>query len=63
MDHAGDGPRLGLIVHHTDGDREYACDRDSHVGRLADGLDRGPDMGRLIVDMARDWTRVFTGAE
>ncbi|MEX0348597.1 MAG: HAD family hydrolase [Paracoccaceae bacterium] len=59
---AGDGPRLGLIVHHTDADREYAYDRDSHIGRLNDGLDRGPELGWVIVDMANDWNRIYTGA-
>ena len=38
---AGDGRRLMLIVHHTDGEREYAYDRDSHVGRLKKGLSAG----------------------
>lgn len=59
---AGDGARLGLIVHHTDADREVAYDCDSHIGRLCDGLEKGPDMGWLIVDMAKDWSRVYTGA-
>jgi hypothetical protein len=59
---AGTGPRLGLIVHHTDAVREYAYDRDSHIGRLVDGLDKGPDLGWLIIDMARDWSRIYTGA-
>lgn len=59
---AGDGPRLGLIVHHTDGEREVAYDCDSHIGRLCDGLENGPDMGWLIVDMANDWSVVYTGA-
>ncbi|MFT7594219.1 MAG: hypothetical protein ACI8R4_001537 [Paracoccaceae bacterium] len=59
---AGDGPRLGLIVHHTDAVREYAYDRDSHIGKLADGLDKGPEMGWLIVDMAKDWDRIYTGS-
>ncbi|MEL7139075.1 MAG: HAD family hydrolase, partial [Pseudomonadota bacterium] len=36
---AGEGPRLGLIVHHTDAAREWAYDRESHVGRLERGLD------------------------
>ncbi|WP_146345294.1 HAD family hydrolase [Phaeobacter marinintestinus] len=58
---AGDGPRLGLIVHHTDADREYAYDRDSHIGKLVDGLDKGPEMGWLIIDMAQDWHRIYTG--
>jgi len=60
---AGDGPRLGLIVHHTDADREYAYDRDSHIGRLVNGLDKGPGMGWLIVDMAKDWARIYTGQQ
>ncbi|KUJ86155.1 HAD family hydrolase [Ruegeria marisrubri] len=58
---SGQGPRFGLIVHHTDAEREWAYDRDSHIGRLANGLDKGPDMGWLIVDMAKDWSRVYTG--
>lgn len=58
---AGDGPSLGAILHHTDADREFAYDRDGHVGRLARGLDEGPDRGWLIVDMARDWNRVWPG--
>ncbi len=59
---AGDGPRLGVLVHHTDADREWAYDRESAIGRLVDGLDKGPDMGWVIVDMANDWTRIYTGA-
>lgn len=57
---AGNGPRFGLIVHHTDAEREFAYDRDSHVGRLARGLDEAPDRGWLIVDMARDWARIWS---
>lgn len=56
---AGDGPRLGALLHHTDGEREFAYDRESHVGKLARGLDEGPARGWLIVDMARDWSAVF----
>jgi phosphoglycolate phosphatase-like HAD superfamily hydrolase len=58
---AGDGPRLGLIVHHTDAEREFAYDRDSHVGRLNRGLDEADARGWLLVDMARDWARVWPG--
>ncbi|WP_372570718.1 HAD family hydrolase [Ruegeria jejuensis] len=60
---AGDGPRLGLIVHHTDGEREVAYACDSHIGRLCDGLANGPALGWLIVDMAKDWSRIYTGAQ
>jgi hypothetical protein len=56
---AGEGPRFGLIVHHTDADREFAYDRDGHVGTLNRGLDEGPDLGWLIVDMANDWSSVW----
>jgi len=58
---AGEGPRFGLIVHHTDAEREFAYDRDSHVGRLGRGLDEAEARGWLLVDMARDWARVWPG--
>ena len=56
---AGDGPRFAMLLHHTDATREFAYDRESHVGKLARGLDEGPGRGWLIVDMARDWERVW----
>jgi hypothetical protein len=56
---AGDGPRLGLIVHHTDAEREFAYDRESHVGRLDRGLNEANARGWLLVDMAQDWARVW----
>ncbi|CUH48529.1 HAD family hydrolase [Ruegeria atlantica] len=59
---AGDGPRLGVLIHHTDAEREWAYDRESPIGKLVDGLDKGPDMGWVIVDMAQDWSRIYTGA-
>ncbi|MCA0946790.1 HAD family hydrolase [Alloyangia pacifica] len=58
---AGDGSRFGMLVHHTDADREFAYDRDSHVGQLARGLDEGESRGWLIVDMAQDWSKVWPG--
>jgi phosphoserine phosphatase len=56
---AASGPRLGLIVHHTDADREWAYDRESQIGRLARGLDEAPKRGWIVVDMKRDWKRVY----
>jgi len=56
---SGSGPRLGLIVHHTDAEREYAYSRDSLVGRLARALDEAPTRGWTVVDMKRDWSQVF----
>lgn len=56
---AGTGARFALYVHHTDADREWAYDREGHIGVLNRGLDEGPDNGWLIVDMANDWSTVF----
>jgi phosphoglycolate phosphatase-like HAD superfamily hydrolase len=56
---AGEGPRFAMLLHHNDGEREFAYDRDSHVGGLARGLDEGPGRGWLIVDMAEDWEQVW----
>ena len=56
---AGEGRRLGLFVHHTDAEREYAYDRDSHVGKLDKALDRADANGWIVVDMKNDWNRVF----
>jgi phosphoserine phosphatase len=57
------GPRLGLIVHHDDGEREYAYDRKSSVGRLERGLDEAAQRGWVIVSMKDDWRRVFDGGQ
>jgi phosphoglycolate phosphatase-like HAD superfamily hydrolase len=56
---AGDGPRLGLLVHHDDAEREYAYDRDSHIGRLDRGLDEAEARGWVVVSMQHDWHKVF----
>jgi phosphoserine phosphatase len=59
---AGDGPRLGLILHHTDAKREYAYDRDSSVGRLDKALDDAAGKGWVVIDMKNDWNQVFPSA-
>ena len=56
---AGAGPRFGLIVHHTDAEREWAYDRESHVGRLAKALDRAVLHEWLIVDMKKSWKSIY----
>jgi hypothetical protein len=56
---AGSGPRLGLIVHHTHGEGEFAYDRDSHVGQLDRGLDEAAARDWVLIDMKRDWTRIW----
>lgn len=57
---SGPGPRLGVLVHHTDGEREWAYDRDSHVGRLARGLDEAEGRGWLVIDMKADWATIYS---
>ena len=52
-------PRLAAIVWHTDATREYAYDRDTHVGRLNEGLDLAPKLGWTLIDMKKDWKVVF----
>jgi phosphoserine phosphatase len=56
---AGDGPRLAALLHHTDGEREYAYDRAAKSGKLDKGLDEAGTKGWLVVDMKDDWTTVF----
>lgn len=56
---AGAGPRLAAIVHHDDAAREFAYDRDSHVGKLRRGLDEGPQRGWLILSIKNDWNAVY----
>jgi phosphoserine phosphatase len=57
---AGQGARLGLLLHHDDAEREWAYDRDSHIGRLDRGLDGAAERGWVIVSMARDFGEIFS---
>ena len=56
---SGRGPRFGLIVHHTDATREWAYDRQSHIGTLIRALDESPKRGWTVVDMQRDWKVIY----
>ncbi|HEY2895447.1 MAG TPA: HAD family hydrolase [Pirellulales bacterium] len=56
---AASGARLGLIVHHTDAQREYAYDRKSPIGTLDVALDQAPERGWVVVDMKSDWKTIF----
>ena len=56
---AGEGRRLGVIIRHTDAEREWAYDRDSHIGRLDKALDEAAERGWVVVDMKDDWGRVY----
>jgi phosphoglycolate phosphatase-like HAD superfamily hydrolase len=53
------GARFMGLVHHTDAEREWAYDRQSHVGKLDKALDQANADGWVVVDMKRDWRTVF----
>jgi hypothetical protein len=53
------GASLGLIVHHTDAEREYAYDRNTPFGRLDKALDAAALNKWTIVDMKSDWKRIL----
>jgi hypothetical protein len=56
---AGQGLRFAALVHHTDAEREWAYDRQSNIGALDKALDEAQAKGWTIVDMRRDWKKVF----
>jgi hypothetical protein len=56
---AGPGPRFALIVHHTDAQREWAYDRKSKIGALDKAWDEAQAKGWTVVDMKRDWKKVY----
>ena len=53
------GVRFGLIVHHTDAEREYAYDRKTPFGRLDKALDAAKANKWTVVDMKTDWKVIF----
>ena len=59
---AGSGPRMALIVHHDDAEREAAYDRQSKVGRLDKALDEARAKGWNVVSMKNDWKQIFPDA-
>ena len=56
---AGSGAKFMLLVHHTDGMREYAYDRKSSFGKLDKALDEANAKGWTVVDMKNDWKTIF----
>jgi phosphoglycolate phosphatase-like HAD superfamily hydrolase len=56
---AGGGARFLGLVHHTDGVREWAYDRNSRVGKLDKALDEAVAKGWTVVDMKNDWKTIF----
>lgn len=56
---SGTGPRFMALIHHTDGEREWAYDRTSSIGHLDKGFDEAKRNGWTVVDMKKDWPHVF----
>jgi hypothetical protein len=56
---SGAGPRLALLLHHDDAEREFAYDRDFKLSPLVEALDKADGYGINVVSMKRDWSTVF----
>jgi len=48
-----------LYVHHTDAKREWAYDRESHIGKLDKGLDYAKKHNWTVVDMQKEWKVIY----
>ncbi|WP_193367910.1 hypothetical protein [Pelagibius marinus] len=46
-------------MHYTENKREFAYDRESHIGKLDEGLDEAAAKGWTVIDMAKDWKIVW----
>lgn len=56
---SGEGKRFMIYVHHTDAEREWAYDRESHIGQLDKGLDEATEKGWTVIDMKNDWKVIY----
>ena len=56
---AGSGKRFLGLVHHTDAEREWAYDHPSAIGQLDKALTEANAKGWSVVDMKKDWKRIF----
>jgi hypothetical protein len=52
---AGSGPRFVGLVHHTDAEREWAYDRQPHIGKSDKALDEAIAKKWVAVDMKQSW--------
>ena len=55
----GTGPRLALLLHHDDAEREVAYDREFRLSPLNEALERAEEYGLTVVSMKRDWNVIF----
>ncbi|MBS1519001.1 MAG: haloacid dehalogenase-like hydrolase [Bacteroidetes bacterium] len=56
---SGHGKRLMVYLHHTDGEREWAYDKDSPVGKLDKGLSEAAERNWTVIDMKNDWKVIY----
>ena len=56
---SNDKPNFMLYVHHTDSVREWAYDRESHIGKFDKGLDEANEKGWTVVDMQKEWEVIY----
>jgi len=56
---AGEQKNFMGLVHHTDAEREYAYDRESHIGKLDRALDQALSDGWTVIDMKQDWRQIY----
>ena len=54
-----DDASFALLIHHTDGEREWAYDRKSPIGKLDKALDQAASAGWTVVDMQKDWQVIY----
>ena len=52
-------PALLPDRHHTDGEREWDYDRNSHIGRLDKAWEEAQAKGWTVVSMKDDWKTIF----
>lgn len=55
----GPGASLVVLIRHTDAEREWSYDRESHIGRLDAALEDAGNKNWVVVDMQRDWKTVY----
>ena len=50
---------LAVLIHHTDGQREYQYDRQTSFGKLDKALDKAQVQHWVVVSMRDDWKAIF----
>jgi hypothetical protein len=56
---SGSGRHLAMIIHHTDSGNEFSYDTRGPFGKLEKALSSARDNGWVVVDMLKDWNKVF----